>query len=101
MTVNLPEDLERFVHDQVRDGRYRSEDDLISDAINRLKQAQDSVPDAPPVAPATTAAAAEPAWRRVLENMKAVPDAVFDRIPADSSEQLDHYLYGSPRRPTP
>ncbi len=41
-----------------------------------------------------------PAWKRLLENMKDVPDEVFDRIPADSSAQLDHYLYGTPKRPT-
>lgn len=39
-----------------------------------------------------------PAWKQVLENMQAVPDEVFDRIPADSSEQLDHYLYGTQKR---
>jgi hypothetical protein len=31
--------------------------------------------------------------------MDGMPDEVFDRIPADGSEQLDHYLYGSPKRP--
>jgi hypothetical protein len=41
-----------------------------------------------------------PAWKRIIESMNAVPDEVFDRIPTDSSEQLDHYLYGTPRRPT-
>jgi Arc/MetJ-type ribon-helix-helix transcriptional regulator len=95
MTVHLPEEWERFVHDQVRAGRYGSEEDVIRDALERLKQAQEPDRAAPPPA------APEPAWRRVLENMKTVPDAVFDRIPVDSSEQLDHYLYGSPRRPTP
>jgi hypothetical protein len=35
-----------------------------------------------------------------LENMQAVPDEVFERIAADSSEQLDHYLYDTPKRPT-
>jgi putative addiction module CopG family antidote len=100
MTVHLPEDLERFVHDQVRDGHYGSEDDVISEALHRFKQAQELASATPrQTAPAPTAP--EPAWKRVLENMKAVPDEVFDRIPADSSEQLDHYLYGSPRRPTP
>ena len=38
-----------------------------------------------------------PAWKRIVETMKAVPDEVFD--PADSSEQLDHYVYGTPKRP--
>jgi hypothetical protein len=31
--------------------------------------------------------------------MQAVPDEVFDRISSDRSEQLDHYLYGTPKRP--
>jgi hypothetical protein len=31
--------------------------------------------------------------------MKDIPDEEFDRMPADSSEQLDHYLYGTPKRP--
>jgi hypothetical protein len=32
--------------------------------------------------------------------MDAVPDEVFDRIPTDSSAQLDQYLHGTPKRPT-
>jgi putative addiction module CopG family antidote len=39
MTIHLPEDLERFVHDAVRAGRYAREDDVIRDALLRLKQA--------------------------------------------------------------
>jgi hypothetical protein len=39
----------------------------------------------------------EPAWRRVVKTMEDVPDSVFEGIPADSSEQLDHYIYRSPR----
>jgi hypothetical protein len=44
--------------------------------------------------------AAVPAWKQVLDNMKDLPDEEFDRMPADSSEQLDHYIYGTPKRPT-
>jgi len=97
MTVQLPEGLERFVRDLVHDGHYRSEDDVIGDALERLRRAREhAAPPSSAAAPIT----GEPAWKRVLENMQSVPDAVFDRIPADSSEQLDHYLYGSPRRTT-
>ena len=38
MTIHLPEDLERFVHDAVRQGRYAREDDVIKDALTKLKQ---------------------------------------------------------------
>ena len=40
MTIHLPEHLERYVHDQVQAGRYLTEDELISDAIERHRQAQ-------------------------------------------------------------
>jgi Arc/MetJ-type ribon-helix-helix transcriptional regulator len=43
MTIHLSKDLEDFVHDAVRAGRYATEDDVIKDALSRLKQ---SMPDA-------------------------------------------------------
>jgi Arc/MetJ-type ribon-helix-helix transcriptional regulator len=39
MTIDLPKDLERFVHNAVLAGRYAREDDVIRDALTRLKQA--------------------------------------------------------------
>ncbi len=39
MTIHLPEDLARFIHDAVRTGRYAREDDVIRDAVGRLRQA--------------------------------------------------------------
>jgi putative addiction module CopG family antidote len=47
MTIHLPEHLERYVHDQVVAGRFRSEDDVILDALERHRQTQQ-----PPAAPA-------------------------------------------------
>jgi putative addiction module CopG family antidote len=40
--VQLSENLESFVRDAVSTGRYASADDVISDALNRLRQAIDS-----------------------------------------------------------
>ena len=59
MTIHLPKDLERFVHDAVRTGRYAREDDVIRDALTRLQQdmpgtpapAKRSVKSAKPVKP--------------------------------------------------
>ena len=39
MTIHLSKDLERFVHDAVRAGRYATEDDVVNDALARLRQA--------------------------------------------------------------
>jgi putative addiction module CopG family antidote len=47
MTIQLPEHLERYVHDQVLAGRFRSADDVILDALERHRQAQQ-----PPADPA-------------------------------------------------
>ncbi len=49
MTIHLPEHLQRYVHDQVRAGRFRTEDDVIRDALERHRQAQQ--PSAAPAMP--------------------------------------------------
>jgi putative addiction module CopG family antidote len=38
MTIHLPEDLERFVHDQVLAGRYPTEEDVVRDALEQLRK---------------------------------------------------------------
>ena len=47
MTIHLPEHLERYVHDQVQAGRYRTEQDLICDALERHRQAGPTPAHAP------------------------------------------------------
>jgi putative addiction module CopG family antidote len=39
MTIHLSKELEQFIHDAVRAGFYAREDDVIRDALTRLKQA--------------------------------------------------------------
>ncbi len=38
MTIRLSKDQERFIHEAVRAGLYASEDAVVSDALERLKQ---------------------------------------------------------------
>ena len=40
MTIHLPEHLERYVHDQVQAGRYSTENEVISAALERHRQAE-------------------------------------------------------------
>ncbi len=40
MTIQLPEHLQRYVHDQVVAGRFRSEDAVVLDALERHRQTQ-------------------------------------------------------------
>ncbi len=45
MNIHLPEELERFVQEQVTTGRYPSEGEVIREALERLRK------QAPPVTP--------------------------------------------------
>ncbi len=38
MTIHLPAELERFVHDQVRAGVYPSEDDVVRVALEQMRR---------------------------------------------------------------
>jgi putative addiction module CopG family antidote len=38
MTIHLSKELERFVHEAVRTGHYAREDDVIRDALTRLRE---------------------------------------------------------------
>jgi Arc/MetJ-type ribon-helix-helix transcriptional regulator len=90
MTINLSKDLERFVHDAVRAGLYAREDDVIRDALTRLKQA---MPEATPK-PGTGAKRAKPVTR---EKKPLSPDELNRRLLAsglvtqlpDPAEDID------------
>jgi hypothetical protein len=45
--------------------------------------------------PATTE---RPIWETITDMVKDIPDAVFDRLPKDAASQVDHYIYGLPKR---
>jgi hypothetical protein len=37
-------------------------------------------------------------WEVIAENMKNVPREDFDALPRDGLSQIDHYVYGVPKR---
>ncbi len=39
-----------------------------------------------------------PIWEVITDRMKNLPDRVFDQLPKDGASQLDHYIYGLPKR---
>lgn len=39
-----------------------------------------------------------PIWDVITDLTKDVPDEVFDRLPRDGASQVDHYIYGVPKR---
>jgi hypothetical protein len=40
----------------------------------------------------------EPFWESFTREIHALPDEVFDRLQEDGASQVDHYIYGLPRR---
>ncbi|MGZ3338103.1 MAG: ribbon-helix-helix domain-containing protein [Isosphaeraceae bacterium] len=44
MEIQLPEDLERFVRDEVRAGHYASEEEIVRLALEQLQQARKPLP---------------------------------------------------------
>jgi Arc/MetJ-type ribon-helix-helix transcriptional regulator len=87
MTIRLPKDLEQFVDEAVRAGRYARKDDVIRDAVARLK---DAMPEgaATPEPPTTRGEPARPNpprskeafHRRLIEMglMSQLPDTAAD-----------------------
>jgi Arc/MetJ-type ribon-helix-helix transcriptional regulator len=47
MTIHLSKDLEQVVHDAVRAGLYAREDDVIRDALTRLRETMPKAPAMP------------------------------------------------------
>lgn len=39
-----------------------------------------------------------PIWEVINDRMTNVPDEVFSRLPEDGASQVDHYIYGLPKR---
>jgi hypothetical protein len=40
-----------------------------------------------------------PIWEVIQENMKDVPAEDLAALPKDGASQIDHYVYGHPKRP--
>ncbi len=40
-----------------------------------------------------------PIWERIAARAAQTPQEEVDKLPADGAAQIDHYLYGHPKRP--
>src|SRR5271166_5732136 len=101
MTIHLPENLESPILAAVHRSRYASLDDAMAEAasllVQRLKQeqAQAEQPNA-----SHNDRACKPIWEEIQELTAGISGDVWDKLPTDLSEQHDHYIYGTPKRPT-
>ena len=72
-------------------GQYRSADEVIRKGLELLKE-HESIAHPPPSNGTFNLAA-------ILETISSdVPSEEWERLPTDLSKNLDHYLYGGPKK---
>lgn len=103
MTIHLPPRLENPILAAVHSGRYASLDDAMTEAASLLVEhlEQEQATAKPPASNQGEAVQAfKPIWEVAAEIRKSIPAEEWAKLPKDGAEQLDHYIYGSPKRPT-
>lgn len=92
MNVSLSTELEVFVNEQLKSGRYASVTEIIADALYLLKQEEqqheeNGVTDTRPI------------WEVFADIMSDVSEEEMNNLPTDAAAQHDHYIYGLPKKP--
>ncbi len=104
MTIQLPPELESSIRAEVLSGHFASEDDMVAaavrDYLQRLQDQPQTVANPPPATKAEAVPAYKPIWEVAAEIRGSIPAEEWAKLPKDGGEQLDHYIYGSPKRPT-
>ena len=87
MKISLSPDLERLIAEKVNSGRYHSADEVVREGLELLEERENETGRRPSNGTANLAEA--------FESIACdVPDKDWESIPADLSENLDHYLHG-------
>ena len=101
MTIHLPEPLESSIRAAVHSGRYASLDDAMAEAasllVQRLKQEQTQAAES--AASEAAPSAHKPIWEVIEDENRSIPPDYGPPCPLISSEQHDHYIYGTLKRP--
>jgi Arc/MetJ-type ribon-helix-helix transcriptional regulator len=97
MTINVSKDVESSINAAVQSGQFASPDEMITKLVREYAQRAQQPPAGAQQPPAETS---KPVWEEIQELTADVPDEVWDALPTDLAEQHDHYIYGTPRRPT-
>ncbi len=111
--ADLPPDLARFAETEIAAGHFASVEDVLRAGKEALERQQRfgerregtlagsaaAVDEGVPFASGRAEpAAAPPLLAAFMEEFDALPDEVFERLPKDGASQVDHYLYGAPKR---
>ncbi len=89
MAIVLNPELEQRIALKVESGQYHSADEVIEQGIELLEARGSSA-----IQPEDDD---RPIWEIVAAIGRSIPEEELAKIPADSSINLDHYLYGAPK----
>jgi Arc/MetJ-type ribon-helix-helix transcriptional regulator len=97
---DLPERFARFAEAEVAAGHFPSVEDVVEAGLALLRERQEGQAandavreEAEPASPPRV-----PFWASFTQELHALPDEVFERLPKDGASEVDHYLYGAPKR---
>jgi hypothetical protein len=93
MIIYVSKDAENAINAAVQSGQFASAEEMVDKLVRDY--ARRALPQAAPAAPAS-----KTILEMVDELRKRVPPEEFAKLPTDGARQLDHYIYGSPKRPT-
>jgi Arc/MetJ-type ribon-helix-helix transcriptional regulator len=102
MTINLPKEVENSIRAEVQSGHFASADEAIAAAWRAFQRQQRQgreEPEATTTQQEEPPASHKPIWEVIEEENRSIPPEVWDALPTDLSEQHDHYIYGTPKRP--
>lgn len=86
MKTALSPEVERLILEKVSSGRYRSADEVVRRSLSLLQKVEEHEGPAPVSGGANLADA-------FMGIAAEVPDVEWRKVPADLSQNLDHYLY--------
>jgi hypothetical protein len=69
---------------------------LLDEALEELQRREHGHETSPALPPQS--AAPKPIWEQFAEAFDGVPEEELARLPTDLAAQVDHYVYGLPKR---
>jgi len=99
-SADLPERFARFAEAEVAAGHFPSVEDVVEAGLTLLQQRREGLAenDGTPGETEPPGQARAPFWAAFTDQVHALPDEVFERLPEDGASEHDHYLYGAPKR---
>jgi Arc/MetJ-type ribon-helix-helix transcriptional regulator len=91
----LPADLEKLLERELPAGEYRSEAELVADAVRLLRECHKSHE-----APLKNGTMHVPIWEVFEETLKDIHEGELDHLLHRAAEQPDHSINGTPQKPS-